>query len=75
MGLGDARLAANVGGVGAWISWQAVLADTFIAFALAAVYGGALMAWHEATRSTHPLGPFILIGANGLWPVQGSWAL
>jgi len=41
MGLGDARLAANVGAVGAWISWQAVLADTFIAFALAAVYGGA----------------------------------
>lgn len=41
MGLGDARLAANVGAVWTRISWQAVLADTFIAFALAAVYDGA----------------------------------
>jgi leader peptidase (prepilin peptidase) / N-methyltransferase len=64
MGLGDAKLAASVGAILAWISWQAVLTGTFIAFALAAVYGGALMARHKATRSTHlPLGPFILIGA------------
>lgn len=64
MGLGDAKLAASVGAVLAWISWQAVLTGTFIAFALAAVCGGALVARHKATRSTHlPLGPFILIGA------------
>jgi leader peptidase (prepilin peptidase)/N-methyltransferase len=37
---------------------------TFAAFALAAVYGGVLLARHRATRSSHlPLGPFILIGA------------
>ena len=64
MGLGDAKLAVSVGAVLAWVSWQAVVAGTFIAFVLAAVYGGALMARHKATRSTHlPLGPFILIGA------------
>jgi len=64
MGLGDAKLAVSVGAVLAWISWQAVLVGTFIAFALAAVYGGVLMVRHKATRSTHlALGPFILIGA------------
>jgi leader peptidase (prepilin peptidase) / N-methyltransferase len=64
MGLGDAKLAVSVGAVLAWISWQAVLVGTFIAFALAAVYGGVLMARNKATRSTHlALGPFILIGA------------
>jgi leader peptidase (prepilin peptidase)/N-methyltransferase len=48
----------------AWVSWQTVLTGTFIAFALAAIYGGALLARHQATRNTHlPLGPFILIGA------------
>ena len=64
MGLGDAKLAASVGAVLAWISWQAVLTGTFIAFALAAVYGGTLMALRLAARTSHlPLGPFILIGA------------
>ena len=68
MGLGDAKLAASVAAsVGAalgWISWQALLTGTFAAFALAAVYGGVLLARHRATRSSHlPLGPFILIGA------------
>jgi leader peptidase (prepilin peptidase)/N-methyltransferase len=63
MGLGDAKLAASAGTVLAWISWQAVLTGTFIAFALAAVYGGVLLVRHQATRGTHlPLGPFILIG-------------
>ena len=46
-----------------WISWQALLTGTFIAFALAGVYGGGLLALHRATRTSHlPLGPFILIG-------------
>ena len=36
---------------------------TFAAFALAAVYGGTMLALHRATRTSHlPLGPFILIG-------------
>ena len=63
MGLGDAKLAASVGAALGWISWQALLTGTFIAFALAGVYGGGLLALHRATRTSHlPLGPFILIG-------------
>ncbi len=63
MGLGDAKLAAGVGAVLAWIGWQALLTGTFAAFALAAVYGGTLLVLHRATRTSHPpLGPFILIG-------------
>jgi len=63
MGLGDAKLAASVGAALAWTSWQALLTGTFAGFALAAVYGGALLVLHRATRTSHlPLGPFILIG-------------
>jgi leader peptidase (prepilin peptidase)/N-methyltransferase len=63
MGLGDAKLAASVGAALGWISWQALLSGTFAAFALAGVYGGALLAMHRATRTSHlPLGPFILLG-------------
>ena len=64
MGLGDAKLAASVGAALAWTGWQALLTGTFIGFALAAVYGGVLLARHQAARDTQlPLGPFILIGA------------
>jgi leader peptidase (prepilin peptidase)/N-methyltransferase len=46
-----------------WISWQALLSGTFAAFALAGLYGGALLALHRATRTSHlPLGPFIILG-------------
>ena len=64
MGLGDARLAASIGLVLGWTSWQALLVGTFAGFALAAVYGGVLLAMHRATRTSQlPLGPFILLGA------------
>ncbi|HUY48171.1 MAG TPA: A24 family peptidase [Streptosporangiaceae bacterium] len=64
MGLGDVKLAAGVGAALGWTGWQALLTGTFAAFALAAVYGGVLLARHRATRNSHlPLGPFILIGA------------
>jgi leader peptidase (prepilin peptidase) / N-methyltransferase len=63
LGLGDAKLAASVGAALGWISWQALLSGTFAAFALARVYGGALLVLHRATRTSHlPLGPFILLG-------------
>jgi len=63
MGLGDAKLAASGGAALAWTSWRALLTGTFTAFALAAVYGGVLLALHRATRTSHlPLGPFILLG-------------
>ncbi len=59
MGLGDAKLAASVGAVLGWISWQTLLTGAFAAFALAAVHGGVLLAWHRAARSSHlPLGPY-----------------
>ena len=64
MGLGDAKLAASIGLVLGWTSWQALLAGTFAGFTLAAVYGGVLLALHRATRTSQlPLGPFILLGA------------
>jgi leader peptidase (prepilin peptidase)/N-methyltransferase len=63
LGLGDAKLAASVGAALGWISWQALLSGTFAAFALAGLYGGALLAMRRATRTSHlPLGPFILLG-------------
>jgi leader peptidase (prepilin peptidase) / N-methyltransferase len=64
MGLGDVKLAASIGLVLGWTSWQALLVGTFAGFALAAVYGGVLVAMHRASRtSQQPLGPFILLGA------------
>ena len=64
MGLGDAKIAASIGLVLGWTSWQALLTGTFAGFALAALYGGVQMARHEATRTSQlPLGPFILLGA------------
>lgn len=63
MGFGDAKLAASTGLVLGWTSWQALFTGTFAGFALAAAYGGVLMAMHLAGRTTHlPLGPFILLG-------------
>ena len=63
MGLGDAKLAASTGAALGWISWQALLSGTFAVFALAGIYGGALIALHRASRATGlPFGPFILLG-------------
>ena len=63
MGLGDAKIAASIGLVLGWTSWQALPTGTFAGFALAALYGGVQMARHEATRTSQlPLGPFILLG-------------
>ena len=64
MGLGDAKLAASIGLVLGWTSWQALLTGTFTGLMLAAVYGGVLIAAHRASRTSQlPLGPFILLGA------------
>jgi leader peptidase (prepilin peptidase) / N-methyltransferase len=64
MGLGDAKLAASLGLVLGWTSWQALLTGTFLGLALAAVCGGALIAAHRASRTSQlPLGPFMLAGA------------
>jgi leader peptidase (prepilin peptidase) / N-methyltransferase len=64
MGLGDAKLAASIGLTLGWISWSALFTGTFMGFALAAIYGGVLIAARQADRTSHlPLGPFILLGA------------
>ena len=70
MGLGDPKLAASIGLALGWTSWQALLTGTFTGFALAAIYGGVLLATHRASRTSHlPLGPFILLGALAAIPL------
>ena len=64
MGLGDAKIAASLGLVLGWTSWQALFTGTFAGFALAAVYGGVQLVRNKAMRTRQiPLGPFILLGA------------
>ena len=63
MGLGDAKIAASIGLVLGWTSWQALLTGTFAGLALAAVYGSVQMARNRAVRTSQlPLAPFILLG-------------
>lgn len=63
MGGEDDKLAASIGLVLGWTSWQALISGTFAGFALATVYG-ARIATHHATQTTQlPLGPFMLLGA------------
>lgn len=63
MGLGDVKLAASVGVALGWLGWQSLIAGTFLTFALAALYGIALLLLHRASRTSQlPLGPFIVLG-------------
>ena len=63
MGLGDVKLAASVGAALGWIGWRALVEGTFLTFALAAIYGVALLLLRRATRTSQmPLGPFIVLG-------------
>lgn len=63
MGLGDVKLAASVGVALGWIGWRALVEGTFLTFALAAIYGVALLLLRRATRTSQlPLGPFIVLG-------------
>jgi leader peptidase (prepilin peptidase)/N-methyltransferase len=63
MGLGDVKLAASVGVALGWLGWKSLVAGTFLTFALAAVYGIALLLLHRASRTSQlPLGPFIVLG-------------
>ena len=64
MGLGDVKLAVGVGTALGWLGWQALVAGTFLAFALAAVYGVALLISGRANRKHRILfGPFMIGGA------------
>jgi leader peptidase (prepilin peptidase) / N-methyltransferase len=63
MGLGDVKLAASIGVALGWLGWQALVEGTFLTFALAAVYGVALLLLRRASRTSQlPLGPFIVLG-------------
>jgi leader peptidase (prepilin peptidase) / N-methyltransferase len=64
MFLGDVKLAASAGAALAWVSWQALLAGTFVAFVLAAACGLFLIALGRMTRKGDlPFGPFMIAGA------------
>jgi leader peptidase (prepilin peptidase)/N-methyltransferase len=64
VGLGDAKLAASLGMIMAWLGWPTLLAGTFVSFLLAAAYGLALLVARRATLSRRiPFGPFMIAGA------------
>ena len=64
MGLGDVKLAASLGTMLAWTSWDLLLLGGFAGFALAAVYSVVLLATGRATRKQAiPFGPFMIAGA------------
>jgi leader peptidase (prepilin peptidase) / N-methyltransferase len=63
IGLGDAKLAASLGTVLAWLGWPTLLAGTFVSFLLAAVYGLALLVARRVTlKQRIPFGPFMIAG-------------
>jgi leader peptidase (prepilin peptidase)/N-methyltransferase len=64
MGMGDVKAAAGLGTMLAWRGWAALIAGGFAGFALAAVYGIALMMAGRAGRKQQiPFGPFMITGA------------
>ena len=64
IGGGDVKLAALIGLVLGWHSWQALAVGAASAFVLGALYALALMAFRRADRSTRiAFGPWMIIGA------------
>lgn len=64
MGLGDVKLAPSLGLLLGWVSWDAVLWGTFLAFLLSAVVSiGLLIARRATAKTAIAFGPFMLIGA------------
>ncbi|MFF0264208.1 prepilin peptidase [Kribbella sp. NPDC004536] len=63
MGWGDVKLAGLVGGVLAFLSWQAFFVGAFVAFVLGALVGIAVLALGRGGRKTAlPFGPFMIGG-------------
>jgi len=63
IGLGDAKLAASLGTMLAWLGWPTLLVGTFVSFLLAAVYGLALLVARRVTlKQRIPFGPFMIAG-------------
>jgi leader peptidase (prepilin peptidase)/N-methyltransferase len=64
MGFGDVKLAGLVGGVLAFLSYQALFVGAFAAFAAGSVAGLLTVASRRGTRkSSLPFGPFMVAGA------------
>ncbi len=64
MGFGDVKLAGVVGGVTAYLSWEAFLTSAFGGFLLGALAVLLLMVGGRARRRTAvPFGPFMLVAA------------
>jgi leader peptidase (prepilin peptidase)/N-methyltransferase len=64
LGLGDGKLALALGAGLGWVGWPALVLGTVLGFALAALYGLALvLAGRAGRRQQIPFGPFMLIGA------------
>jgi len=64
MGGGDVKLAAVIGLVLGWHSWQALAVGAASAFVLGALYALVLMAMRAADRSTRiAFGPWMILGA------------
>ena len=64
MGYGDVKLAFVLGLYLGFISWQALMWGTVLAFLLGAVWGLALIVTRKGTGKTQiPFGPFMLAGA------------
>jgi leader peptidase (prepilin peptidase) / N-methyltransferase len=64
MGLGDAKLALGVGLVLGWFGWPTMLLGLSCGFALAAAFGGTMLALRRVGRKDQIAhGPFMLLGA------------
>ncbi|MBT2476341.1 prepilin peptidase, partial [Microbacterium sp. ISL-103] len=64
MGGGDVKLAAVIGLILGWHSWQALAVGAASAFVLAALYAMVLMALRRADGSTRiAFGPWMIVGA------------
>jgi leader peptidase (prepilin peptidase) / N-methyltransferase len=64
MGFGDVKLAFILGGVLAYLSWEAFGVGAFAGFLLGALGGIVLLATGRGTRkSTIPYGPYMIAGA------------
>ncbi|MBC3842789.1 prepilin peptidase [Streptacidiphilus sp. 4-A2] len=64
LGLGDVKLVGVLGLLLGWLSWTAVAAGLFLAFAAAGLAAVALLLTRRAGRKdTIPFGPYLLLGA------------
>lgn len=64
MGFGDVKLAPILGATLGWVAVASAIVGLFLAFALGAIVGLALMAARRAgRRSALPFGPFLLVGS------------